>query len=113
MEDLAARVRTLEAKVAELCDRASIQELRFRYHVAVNEKQLESIPLLFAEGAEVEFEGIGSARGIDAIETCSEPSNRMFFGANGASLDQMIFMTIMPSTSAALFARSAILETWR
>jgi hypothetical protein len=69
MEDLAARVRTLEAKVAELCDRASIQELRFRYHVAVNEKQLESIPLLFAEGAEVEFEGIGSARGIDAIET--------------------------------------------
>ena len=69
MGDLAARVRSLEARVAELCDRASIQDLRFRYHVAVNEKQLGSIPSLFAEGAEVEFEGIGSATGIEAIET--------------------------------------------
>jgi hypothetical protein len=69
MEDLATRVQNLESKVAELCDRASIQDLRFRYHVAVNEKQLDAIPRLFSEGAEVEFEGIGSARGIDAIET--------------------------------------------
>jgi hypothetical protein len=69
MEDLATRVQHLESKVAELCDRASIQELRFRYHVAVNEKQLDAIPQLFAEEAEVEFEGIGSARGIDSIET--------------------------------------------
>lgn len=68
MQDLVSRVEALEATVAELSDRASIQELRFRYHIAVNEKQLDSIPLLFAADAIVDFEGIGSARGIDAIE---------------------------------------------
>lgn len=38
MADIEARIRTLESKVQELQDRNEIQELRFRYHIAVNEK---------------------------------------------------------------------------
>jgi ketosteroid isomerase-like protein len=70
MEDLESRIRTLETELGILKDRAAIQDLRFRYHIAVNEKDLEAIPRLFTEDAEVEFEGIGSARGqleIDAL----------------------------------------------
>ena len=36
--------------------------------MAVNEKELDSMHLLFDEDAVVEFEGIGSARGLSAIE---------------------------------------------
>ena len=68
MEDLESRVRSLEAQVGVLQDRFEIQDLRFRYHVAVNEKELESIHSLFTEDAEVHFEGIGSARGRAEIE---------------------------------------------
>jgi len=68
MEDLESRIRTLEARVNVLQDRSEIQDLRFRYHIAVNEKELDSIHLLFADEAEVHFEGIGSARGRREIE---------------------------------------------
>ena len=40
MEDLESRIRTLETEMGVLKDRAAIQDLRFRYHVAVNEKDL-------------------------------------------------------------------------
>ena len=68
MQDLETRVLALEAKVAELQDRSALQALRFRYHIAVNEKSLDSLHLLFTEDAEVDFEGIGSARGHTEIE---------------------------------------------
>ena len=67
-EALEARVQALEGQVASLLDRASIQDLRFRYHVAVNDKQLGSIGSLFTDDAEVHFERIGSARGRGEIE---------------------------------------------
>lgn len=65
---LESRVRALESTVSDLSDRAAIQDLRFHYHVAVNEKELDAIHPLFTEDAMVEFEGIGSAQGRDAIE---------------------------------------------
>lgn len=68
MEDLEARVRTLEAAVGELQDRAAIQDLRFRYHVAVNDEQLDSIAPLFSEDGEAQFGELGSARGRTEIE---------------------------------------------
>ena len=69
MSSLEARLRQLEKRIALLEDRAAIQDLRFRYHVAVNEKALEAIPELFTEDAEVHFEGIGAASGRSAIAT--------------------------------------------
>lgn len=68
METLEARVHRLETTVAALVDRAAIQDLRFHYHVAVNERELDAIHLLFTEDAQVDFEGIGSARGRAEIE---------------------------------------------
>ncbi len=70
MKDLEARVCELEATVAALRDRAEIQDLRFRYHIAVNEKELDSIGPLFSADGEAHFGEIGSARGraeIDAL----------------------------------------------
>ena len=56
MKDLEARVCELEATVAALRDRAEIQDLRFRYHIAVNEKELDSIgPLFSADGSRVAY----------------------------------------------------------
>jgi hypothetical protein len=69
MRDLEARVCALEATVDALRDRAAIQDLRFRYHIAVNDKQLDSIALLFSEDGEVDFGEIGSARGRKDIDT--------------------------------------------
>ncbi|MEE8166883.1 MAG: nuclear transport factor 2 family protein [Myxococcota bacterium] len=68
MEDLEARVCELEATVAALRDRAEIQDLRFRYHIAVNEKELDSIGSLFSVDGEAHFGEIGSARGRAEIE---------------------------------------------
>ena len=68
MEDLEARVCELEATVAALRDRAQIQDLRFRYHIAVNEKELDSIGSLFSADGEAHFGEIGSARGRAEIE---------------------------------------------
>mgnify|MGYP001828056250 CR=1 FL=1 len=67
MSSLEAKLRELEERVHRLEDRAAIQDLRFRYHVAVNEKALDSIPELFTEDAEVHFEGIGAASGQSEI----------------------------------------------
>lgn len=67
MNLLESRLHELEQRVHLLEDRAAIQDLRFRYHVAVNEKALESIPDLFTDDAEVHFEGIGTASGQSAI----------------------------------------------
>ncbi len=68
MEDLEARVCELEATVAALRDRAEIQDLRFRYHIAVNEKELDSIGSLFSVDGEAQLGEIGSARGRAEIE---------------------------------------------
>lgn len=67
-KNLEERVRVLEATVGELRDRSEIQELRFRYHIAVNEKDLEAIGPLFVEDGEAQFGEIGSARGRIEIE---------------------------------------------
>src|SRR5262249_61640494 len=63
MADLEARVQALEAKVQELRDRNEIQELRYSYHIAVNEKKPEMIPDLFAESGEIDFAHLGKAQG--------------------------------------------------
>ena len=63
MADLEARINALEAKVQELQDRNEIQELRYRYHIAVNEKKPEMIPELFAETGEIDFAHLGKAQG--------------------------------------------------
>jgi hypothetical protein len=68
MQQLESRVRALEAKVRELEDRAAIQDLRFRYHIAVNDGGHEAIGSLFSENAEVDFGEIGSARGRSEID---------------------------------------------
>lgn len=63
MADLEARIQALEARVQELQSRNEIQELRFRYHIAVNEKKPEMIPELFAENGEIDFAHLGKAAG--------------------------------------------------
>lgn len=63
MADLETRVQALEAQVRELQDRNEIQELRFRYHIAVNEKKPEMIPDLFAENGGIDFAHLGKAQG--------------------------------------------------
>ena len=63
MQSLESRVQNLESQVRELQDLREIQELRFRYHIAVNERQLEDISALFSEDGEAHFGEIGSARG--------------------------------------------------
>ena len=67
MAELDARVRALETKVQELQDRAEIQELRFRYHLAVNEKKPEMIQELFADNGEIDFAHLGKAEGKAAV----------------------------------------------
>jgi len=63
MADLAARVEALEATVHQLCDRNEIQELRFRYHIAVNEKRPGEVPDLFADDGEIDFAHLGQVKG--------------------------------------------------
>jgi hypothetical protein len=63
MVDIEARIATLEARVRELQDRNEIQELRFRYHIAVNEKKPEMIPELFPDNGEIDFAHLGKAQG--------------------------------------------------
>ena len=63
MSDLAARVAVLEAEVQRLRDRAELQDLRFRYHVAVNEKRPAEIAPLFARGGSLDFGPLGRADG--------------------------------------------------
>ena len=67
MESMESRVERLESAVRELRDLRDIQELRFRYHIAVNERQLADIPALFSEDGEAHFGEIGSARGRTEI----------------------------------------------
>jgi hypothetical protein len=69
MADLEARVQALETKVQELQSRNEIQELRFRYHIAVNEKKPEMIPELFAEQGEIDFAHLGKAVGKAQVAT--------------------------------------------
>ena len=63
MSDLAARVAALEAEVRWLRDRAEIQDLRLRYHAAVNERQPEAIAPLFARDGALDFGALGRASG--------------------------------------------------
>lgn len=63
MTDLENRIAALETRVRELQDRNEIQELRFRYHIAVNEKKPELIPDLFPENGEIDFAHLGKAQG--------------------------------------------------
>jgi len=72
LQDLEERIGALEATVGALRDRAAIQDLRFRYHIAVNDRELDSIGSLFTEDATVDFGGIGSARGRKQIEALYE-----------------------------------------
>ena len=69
MENLEARVQALEARVRELEDLREIQDLRFRYHIAVNERRLGEIADLFWEDAEVSFGEFGEAQGREAIDS--------------------------------------------
>ena len=69
MADTEARLQALEAKVQELEDRTQIQELRFRYHLAVNEKKPEMIQDLFAENGEIDFAHLGKAVGKTQVNT--------------------------------------------
>jgi hypothetical protein len=69
MADLETRVQALEARVQELQDRNEIQELRFRYHIAVNEKKPEMIPELFAEAGGIDFAHLGKAQGKAQVAT--------------------------------------------
>src|SRR5215469_5404800 len=79
--NLEDRLRELEAKVAELNDREAIRDLRFRYHVCINEATMAEIPDLFTEDGELEFGHLGRAKGRDQInkffsglgDTPSEP----------------------------------------
>jgi hypothetical protein len=80
MADLAMRVEALESEVRTLKDRAEIQELRFRYHVAVNEKRPESIRELFASDGGIDFGDLGRATGHEQIDaffarTLSDPAS--------------------------------------
>ncbi|MCP4905338.1 MAG: nuclear transport factor 2 family protein [bacterium] len=59
----------LESEVRALRDQREIQELRFRYHIAVNERRIDEIPALFCEEGEAHFGEIGSARGRAEIAT--------------------------------------------
>jgi hypothetical protein len=68
MNDLESRFHALEERVEELEDHGAITNLRYRYHVAVNEKRLDELPSLFEEDARVDFEGIGAARGRQEID---------------------------------------------
>ena len=61
------RLLELESRVRELEDLREIQELRFRYHIAVNERRLADIAELFSEDAAVDFGPIGAAHGRAAI----------------------------------------------
>ncbi len=63
MADLETRLAALEGRVRELQDRNEIQELRFSYHLAVNEKKPEMIPGLFSENGEIDFAHLGKAVG--------------------------------------------------
>ena len=67
MENLERRVAQLESRVRELEDLREIQELRFRYHIAVNERRTGEIAALFSEEGEANFGEIGSATGRPAI----------------------------------------------
>ena len=69
MADLEPRIAALEARVRELQDRNEIQELRFRYHIAVNEKKPEMIPDLFSENGEIDFAHLGKAQGKAQVAT--------------------------------------------
>lgn len=69
MANLDTRVQALEAKVEELQSRNEIQELRFRYHLAVNEKKPEMIQDLFAENGEIDFAHLGKASGRSGLNT--------------------------------------------
>ena len=64
-EKLEKRLETLEAEVRDLKDRNEIQELRFSYHIAVNEKQPESIKRLFAKNGGIDFAHLGTASGAE------------------------------------------------
>jgi hypothetical protein len=67
MADLETRLAALEGRVRELQDRNEIQELRFSYHLAVNEKKPEMIPGLFAENGEIDFAHLGKAVGKASV----------------------------------------------
>jgi hypothetical protein len=65
--DLEARVRELESQVRELNDREALRDLRYRYHVYINEGKLADIVDLFTPDGELEFGPLGKAKGRDGI----------------------------------------------
>ena len=94
MTDLEARVAALESEVRALQDRAEIQELRFRYHIAVNEKRPEEIRELFACDGRIDFGDLGRASGPEQIDaffarTLSDPASfvKQFIHNHAIELD--------------------------
>jgi len=68
MHDLEQRICILERKVQELQDRNEIEQLRFKYHVAVNDKRPDAIKDLFVEDGVVDLpDGLGAASGPTEI----------------------------------------------
>ena len=66
-DDLNLRMAALEAKVQKLIDIEDIRNLRFRYHVAMNERSFDDIPDLFTDDAELDFDYLGQAQGREKL----------------------------------------------
>ena len=62
-QDVEARLQALETKIQDLSDREAIRSLRFRYHECINGEELDAIPGLFTEDAELDFDYLGKATG--------------------------------------------------
>lgn len=67
-EELEKRLEVLEAEVKNLKDHNEIRELRFSYHIAVNEKQPETIKGLFTKKGGIDFAHLGTANGAEQLD---------------------------------------------
>jgi len=120
MTDLAARVAALEAEVRRLRDRAEIQDLRLRYHAAVNERRPEAIAPLFAPDGALDFGALGRADGRAEIAaffaaTLSDPATfvKQFIhnhaveieGERGAGTSYLEARTVLEGESILVAAR--------
>jgi hypothetical protein len=68
-QDLAARIKALEATVQELSGQEAIRALRYRYHECINEGKYADIPALFSEDGKLDFGYLGQANGRAELVT--------------------------------------------